>query len=282
MKEKIGLVLKGFIIGIANIIPGVSGGTLAITLGIYEELIGSISHFFSDWKKSFKFLLPIGIGIVFALLLFSKIISYSLDKFPIPTTLLFIGLIVGGLPLIFKKLKDSNKSKKITVLNVAILLITFTIVIMLKIMNPGSSVVDLSNIDFIGFIMLGLIGIIAAATMVIPGISGSFMLMIFGYYKPIIDTISDLASFNHIASNILVLIPFGIGVLIGIILISKIIEKLLEKFPTDTYFGIVGFIMASIITIFISLSEYSISVPSLLFGLGTFMVGCFIASKLGD
>ena len=103
MKEKFMLAVKGFILGIANIIPGVSGGTLAITLGIYEELINTISHIFSNLKKSLSFIIPIGIGAVISVLAMSKLINYSLGKFPIPTTLFFIGLIVGGLPLIYKK-----------------------------------------------------------------------------------------------------------------------------------------------------------------------------------
>ena len=103
MKEKLKLVIKGFVIGIANIIPGVSGGTLAITLGIYEDLINAISHFFTNFKKNLEFLILLGIGAVLSILTLSKLINFSLTKFPVPTTLFFIGLIVGGVPLIYKR-----------------------------------------------------------------------------------------------------------------------------------------------------------------------------------
>ena len=103
--NKLMYFIKGFFFGIANIIPGVSGGTIAITMGIYEDLIGSISNFFKDPKKSIKYLLPIGIGAAISILVMSKVISFALSKYPAPTTLFFIGLIVGGIPLIFNKVK---------------------------------------------------------------------------------------------------------------------------------------------------------------------------------
>ena len=108
MKKNISLFIKGFIMGIANIIPGVSGGTLAITLGIYEDLIGVLSNFLKNIKKNIKFLLPIGIGMIASILSLSKVINYCLEHFEIQTILFFIGLILGGLPLILKKAKENE------------------------------------------------------------------------------------------------------------------------------------------------------------------------------
>ena len=105
MKEIILLIIKGMIIGLANIIPGVSGGTLMITLGLYEEIIETISHFFKNFKKNLKFIIPLGIGMVLAILLLSKVISICLENYPFPTTIFFIGLIIGGIPLIWKKIE---------------------------------------------------------------------------------------------------------------------------------------------------------------------------------
>jgi len=105
MKDKIILVIKGFFMGISNIIPGVSGGTLAITMGIYEELISIISHILTKLKKNIGFLLPILIGAGLAIILGSRIIGYSLDNFPLPTIMFFTGLILGGLPMLYKKIK---------------------------------------------------------------------------------------------------------------------------------------------------------------------------------
>lgn len=278
--ENIKLILKGFIIGVANIIPGVSGGTLAITLGIYEKLISIISHFFKNIKENIKFLIPIGIGTVLSILILSKVISYSLDKFPLPTTLLFIGLILGGLPMLFSKVKKEKQIFKFS--NILIFLITFSLITLFGFMGTGDTTANLSNPGFIGYILLFLVGVVAAATMIIPGISGSFMLMMLGYYKPIIDTISELASLKNIGHNIMILIPFGLGIVIGIVLIAKLIELLLKKFPTKTYYGIIGFVIASITTIFMPLMKVTFTIPSITIGIILLFIGSMIAYKLGD
>ena len=114
MKDNILLILKGFVLGIANIIPGVSGGTLAITLGIYERMIEAISHFFSNFKDNLKFIMFLGIGILISLALFSNVIGFCLDNYKFATILFFIGIILGGMPILFKKVKTfvCNKATK--------------------------------------------------------------------------------------------------------------------------------------------------------------------------
>ena len=278
MKDKIILGLKGFILGIANIIPGVSGGTLAITLGIYEELIDVISHVFSNLKKNLKFLIPIGIGAVLSVLLMSKLINYSLEKFPIPTTLFFIGLIVGGVPLIYKRVEKN----KLNIKNACAFLIPFILVVTMAFMKDGNYVVDLSNVNPVMLIVLFLVGAVAAATMVIPGISGSFVLMLLGFYKPILNTISNITDFSLLTHNIMILVPFLLGVVIGIVLIAKLIEYLLKKHKVITYYSILGFITASIISLFLGLSAYSADVASILTGVVLFVVGSIVGYKLGD
>lgn len=278
MKDTLVLIIKGFIIGVANIIPGVSGGTLAITLGIYEELIGAISHFFKDFKKNLQFVIPIGIGAVLSILLLSKVISYSLNHFPFSTTLFFIGLILGGIPLLYKKVKDDKK----TMSDGLIFFLTFLVVIVFAFLKSGGSNVSLSNLGVFDYLLLFFIGMITSSTMVIPGISGSFVLMLLGFYQPIIDTISRLTKFQNVSSNLLILIPFGIGVVVGIILIAKLIEFLLSKFEKKTYYGILGFVLASILTIVKPLVGVQLDVFQVLFGILLFLVGTVVAYRLGD
>lgn len=277
MKEKLTLVIKGFLIGVANIIPGVSGGTLAITLGIYEKLIGAISHFFKNLKENIKFIIPIGIGAVLSILLLSRVISFCLDKYILATILFFIGLILGGIPLLNKKIKGHYKN----VSNIIIFLLSFGFVIALSVLK-GENVVSFANMNIINYIMLFLVGVVAAATMIIPGVSGSFVLMLLGYYKPIVDTIGALTKFNNIWQNIMILVPFGIGVLVGIVAISKLLEFLFKKYEVKTYFGVMGFIMASIITIFTGAEGLVFSVPQLLIGLMLLGIGFTAAYKLGE
>ena len=137
------LMLKGMVIGVANIIPGVSGGTLMITLGLYEEIINTISHLFKNFKKNLKFILPIAIGMVISILLLSKVISLCLDKYPFPTTFFFIGLILGGIPLLWRK-ASAAKGK---IGNWIVFIITFGIVLTFAFLKSGDAVVDLTNLD---------------------------------------------------------------------------------------------------------------------------------------
>lgn len=271
------LIIKGFIIGIANIIPGVSGGTLMITLGIYEKVISAISHFFKDFKENIKFLVPLGIGMVLSVLLMSKLIGTCLEKFPFPTTLFFIGLILGGIPLLWKKVKGTEKK----VSNWIIFLITFLLVATFAFLQSGNHVVNLANLDLFGYIMLFLVGMIASATMIIPGISGSFMLMLLGYYKPIIDTLRSLTNFDLLGHNILILAPFGVGVLVGIVLVAKLIEFLLKKYEVQTYYGVLGFVLASMIAIVLPLIGVQITFLQVLCAVVLFMVGFGVAYRLG-
>ena len=225
MKENIMLVLKGMIVGLANVIPGVSGGTLMITLGIYEKIINIISHFFKNFKENLKFIIPFGIGLGIAVLLFSKLIGFSLDKFPFATTIFFLGLILGGLPMLWKKVKIKKKN----VSNWLVFALTFGLVTVFAFLSSGDHVASFANLGVGGYLMLFLVGMIAASTMIIPGISGSFVLMLLGYYKPIIDTVSSITDFSLLGSNIVILGVFGIGILVGAVLVAKLIEFLLKN-----------------------------------------------------
>lgn len=278
MKENILLMIKGMIIGIANIIPGVSGGTLMITLGVYEKIIETISHFFKNIKKNLKFITPLGIGLALAILLFSKLIDFSLSKFPFATTFFFIGLILGGIPLLWRKVKI--KTRKIS--NWLVFFITFTLVVVFTFLKSGNNMVDLTTIGFSNMISLFLVGVVAASTMIIPGISGSFMLMLFGYYEPIINTISSITNFNLLGHNLLILIPFGIGVIVGVILVAKLIEYLLKKYEVKTYFGVLGFVLASMIAIIKPIINIDVNVIELIVAGLLSIVGFIGAYKLGE
>lgn len=287
MKNTIVLMIKGFIMGIANIIPGVSGGTLALTLGIYEEFIQALSHFFTKIKENVKFLLPIVIGIGLSILSMSRVIDYSYEHFPIPTTMFFMGLVMGGVPLLTKKVKGQKVMKQVS--SYIIMAITFAIVILLALSEQLFDIslkANLTNINSGGYVALFLVGVIAAATMVIPGVSGSLVLMLLGYYYPILKVVKSLTKFQNLPQNILIAGVFGIGVLFGIVLISKLIEFLLSKFEAKTYFGVLGFIFASIIAIPIAtmnnVEHLTFTIVQLVIGLITLAIGILIGYKLGD
>lgn len=286
MKKNIFLVIKGFIMGIANIIPGVSGGTLALILGIYEEFIGAISHFFSNFKKNISFLIPIVIGMGLAIVSLSNVIDYSYKHFPIPTCLFFVGLVLGGIPMLASKVKGKKESKKVS--NYFIFLATFLLVIVMALSDVifGEGLkVSFSNMNVISYILLFLVGVVAAATMVIPGVSGSLVLMLLGYYYPVIGVIKELTKFKNLGENLVIVSIFEIGVLVGIVLISKLIEFLFKKYEVKTYFGVLGFIVASVIAIPLStLLEGGVvfSVLQILIGLIFATLGVGISYKLGE
>lgn len=286
MKDSIILVIKGFIMGIANVIPGVSGGTLALILGIYEDFIGAISHFFSKLKENIKFLLPIAIGMGLAIISLSRVIDYSYKNFPIPTSLFFVGLVLGGIPMLLSKVKGTKEVKNIS--SYIVFLITFSIVIIMACSDLifGSGLkISLTNMNLLGYILLFLVGIVAAATMVIPGVSGSLVLMLLGYYYPIIKLIKELTSFKNVGENIVILGVFGIGVLFGIVAISKLLEYLFKKHEVKTYFGVLGFIVASLLAIPISTilnNNITFDVVQVLIGIICLGVGSVISYKLGE
>ena len=142
--------------------------------------------------------------------------------------------------------------------------------------------VDLSNLSIGGYLLLFIVGVVAAATMVIPGISGSFVLMLLGYYEPIINIIREFTKFKNFTSNFIILAVFGFGVLLGIIVIAKIIEYLLEKQPIKTYYGIIGFVLASIISIILPLLELEFVISQVVIGIILLLIGMVIAYKLGE
>ena len=285
MKEKLILVIKGFIMGIANIIPGVSGGTLAMTLGIYEQFISSISHLFSKLKENLKFLIPVAIGMVLAIVTLSRVIDYSFNHFPLPTMLFFVGLVLGGIPMIYSKIKDEKKTKPS---NIITFLIPFAIVIFMSVIGmfaTGMGEVNLVNLNFFGFIILFLVGMIAAGTMVIPGVSGSLVLMLLGYYYPVLGLIKAITKFENLAHNILVAGVFGMGIIVGIVAISKIIEFLFSKYEKKFYFGVFGFILASAPAIILSgIQEISIifTIPQIIASIDLLIIGFIVSYKLGE
>lgn len=276
-------ILQGMVVGIANIIPGVSGGTMMVAMGLYDRLIHAITHLKSEFKDSMKLLIPIFAGAGIAIVALSRLFEFLLATYPIPTNFAFCGLIAGSLPFIFKKVKGH----KVTVSKIIPFLIFFGVVILMAVLGEtGGASADVS-FGFVNLLKLFGVGIIAAATMVVPGVSGSMMLMLLGYYDTILKVINDfvdaLVKFDMggLMTGVGILAPFGIGVVIGIFLIAKIIEFIFSKAEIHAYYGIIGLILASPIAILLKTDWSGISVLMVGIGVVTFALGWFTASKLG-
>lgn len=276
-------ILKGLVIGLANIIPGVSGGTMMVSMGIYDKLIHCVTHLFKEFKQSVKFIFPYAVGMVIAVATLSFALKWAFAEYPLPTNTLFIGLILGGLPAILKQVKG----EKTGVLGAVLFVIFFAIVVLLQIFQKeNSAVIQLSVLEVI---KLFLLGCIASATMVIPGVSGSMILKLLGYYEPIVTEALPAAitaltggDFPALLNSVGILLPFGVGIVVGIFAIAKLIEVLMARWKGLTYMAIIGMVVASPVAILLGTDMAGFSWGILAVSVVTFAVGYVIAWKLGD
>ena len=235
---------RGFFMGISDLIPGVSGGTIAFMLGIYDELLASISGFFSrNWKKYIGFLLPLGIGIGITLIFFSKVIEFLLKNYHAPTQFFFMGLILGIIPFITKQ-ADVKRNFKwthflfIIVIGAALASTAFIIP------HDSAPITKLTMTNAIGLFFAGWAGSMA---MLLPGISGSFILLLLGVYSTAIGALSNL--------NLPIIAVIGAGVIVGFIVSSKAISYLLTNFTHITFAAIIGLIIGSIFVVYPGIPE---------------------------
>lgn len=246
-------MIKGVFMGIANIIPGVSGGTMALSLGIYDKLIEAVSELTRKPKKSFAVLAPILVGILIGLIGFTYIVEYLLSSYTFITCMAFIGLIIGGLPMLIKKLKQALKESGTGIgfsggLSFVIL---FSIAVFLPLLTSESETMQtLSPSAAMAFIIF-LVGMVASATMVVPGVSGSMVLMILGYYYGILNSIKTffnalkMLDISAMTSEVMILVPCTLGIILGILLIAKLITFLFKEYAVQTYCAILGLVISS-------------------------------------
>lgn len=246
-------IIKGMFIGLANIIPGVSGGTMAVIFKIYDRLINAIADIYKTPIKSFKSLIYILIGMGLGVILGVFGISYGYEKVPFITVFIFVGLILGGLNPIYKMVDRSFYRMP----NIIGFLIAFTVVVGLPLLKTSGSIQS----GFIYYIMLFLVGMITAITMIAPGISGSMVLLIIGYYTHILDlakqTIEAVVTFDiqTVLNNLFPILLLVLGFVFGAILFSKLIKLILVNYETMFYSSILGLLVASPIAIIYLLNE---------------------------
>ena len=241
IKERFLDLIRGVVIGVANIIPGVSGGTMMVAMGIYDKLIYSITHVFKEFKKSILTLLPYLIGMLVGIVVLAFPITWGLNRQPLPTACLFVGLILGSLPMVLKEMKG----EKIGVPGVILFLIFFGLIILQQATAGDNTAVF--TLSFTEILKLVVLGMIASATMIIPGVSGSMMMMLLGYYGIITGALKSL--FSNFGGSIVILLPVGVGIVLGIFGVSKLIEMLLKKAKGLTYCAILGLVAASPVAI---------------------------------
>ncbi len=230
-------IIKGIFIGAGAIVPGVSSGVLCVIFGIYEKLLDAVLNFFKDIKQNIKFLFPIVLGVGIGVLIFSNALNYVLYEFPTQTKSIFIGLIIGTIPSL---LKEVNEKEKFHPQNLIYLLIALGIGIISVILENRISIIR--DIGDINIFYLVICGAMMSLGIIVPGVSSTIILMLLGVYPVYLQSIATI--------NLPVLIPMGIGLLLGSIIVMKITKRLLEKYYAKTFYSIIGFTIGSIFVLF--------------------------------
>lgn len=254
--------INGLAFGITQIVPGVSGGTVAIMMGFYDRLLESVNHFNKDRRKSLKFLLPFLFGIAVGILVFSSVINFLLSNHSFPTMMFFIGMIIGIIPLIFAKIKPINRTDVILIVIPALVVFATSFI--------GNGVYANPSI-----LIFFIAGVVSAAALIIPGISGSFILLIMGVYHEIIISVSSVFDLLRDITNTglwrdicVVMVPFAVGVVIGGLSMARLIEKLLKNYSRRVYTIILGLLIGSAAALFNNPTNTQSGINNLIIAIG--------------
>ena len=264
-------LIKAILIGIAKIVPGLSGTVLMISFNIYDKAINAITRFFDNPKKNFIFLFNLGIGILIGVVLFSKLIKYCLENYYIYTMTLFIGLIIGGIITIKKEITNTTS-------NYLLIIISFIIMSFISMTN-------LANIytikgTFIDYIVFFISGLLEALGTIVPGVSSTALLMLIGIYPYYINIMSNLLNINYLLSSIRFILPFGLGLFIGVIFISLIISYLLRYHKEKTFSIILGLSFSTIATLSLSIITKLTNVITIIPCIILLLTGFIITNKI--
>lgn len=254
------VLLKGIAIGIANAVPGVSGGTIAVITKVFDKMMEALTLNIKKLIKNLPFLLPLGIGMAAGIFLSAKVLTYLLVEKKVPTQLFFLGVIIGSIPMIYKECIKTSKFKPLDILPLIIGLIIMVCFMFFANEENAGLIDELTVKTAVGIIASSFI---AGVAMLIPGVSGSTLLKALGYHTMAMNAIAEL--------NILVILLFAIGALSGVFVIAKILTILLAKFRKPTYCIILGLIIGSVPIIYpkefrINL-EGAIGIALMIFGL---------------
>ncbi len=255
VKEKGVDLIKGLAIGVAFIIPGVSGGTMAVLLNLYDKIINSINNLTKKLVASLKILLPIILGAILAILICWYPFKLAFEHIMIVMVTLFAGFILGGMPGVFDKIKG----KKVKPIYIIVMLIAIVFAVALG----ALSVLFEFNIQSLYdsrpwwlYILILLAGIASSIALVVPGVSGSMIMIVLGFYTPTLNLIDNFLAWTDVWASISILATLAIGVILGIILASKAMAALLRRFRTGTFYAIIGIIIGSLVAIYYNYEIY--------------------------
>ena len=255
-------LIHGSIIGLGAVLPGISGGVLCVVFGVYKPIMELLSHPFKAIKKYAKLLIPIVIGIGIGFLAISKLLGFLLNKYPDPSVCLFVGLIAGMLPSLFREAGEKGRSKG----SFISLGICFVVVLALLL---GLNAIHVTIVPNFGWYLF--CGFCIALSVIAPGMSFSTLLMPLGLYTPLVEGIGNL--------DFSVLIPAGIGALITVILLAKAIDTLMNRHYSIAFHGIIGIVIAATIVI-IPFKSFTVGIKEAVINIVSTAAGIIIALVL--
>jgi len=289
-KHNLRLFLIGGAMGVANIIPGVSGGTIAVVFGIYEQLMEALGNFLTDRQRQrrrdhIKFLIILFSGALIAIIALARVLDWSLRNYPLPTIYFFMGLILGSIPIVIRTHHDMKFNFK----RFIALLFGIVIVILLALLQNDptgqAGSVEFTNIGLSRLFYFLICGIISASAMIVPGVSGSFMLILLGAYWTVVGALSGLTTVlleqgltDEMMGRLSVLLFLGIGIVIGILTFAKIMSWALKRFPAETMYAIIGLLVGSLYQIYPGFEFSMIGLISIII----FLIGVAISLKFGE
>jgi len=251
----------GIIIGIGMIMPGVSGSILAISFGVYGRLIRCISNFKWALKNDLKFLVTIACGIGIGILTIGKIILFFYTKYETPTRFAFLGIILGGLPIIFRKIENT----RINIKNIVAFILSLIVGILLFILDMNGSLFNFESTlgnNVSSYIRLFITGVLYSIGKIIPGISSSFLLMLVGMYNFFLKVVAN--PFSQQLGTYFYIMFIVFGFITGAILLSKLITYLIDNHEKTTYSAILGFTIGTLPVLYSSITFNIVGIISVL------------------
>jgi putative membrane protein len=273
------LLLKGIIVGVVHIVPGVSSGTFMVLLRVYDELVASVSGLLSslknveELKKRLFFLVPLALGVAIGTVGIAKVASLVLDQYPVLSLLFFIGVIAGGIPSVTKMHYDMKPSAGRAIAFVTGAAVAIVVGLAGKsetLAQPAADAASAPNL-----LQLSLGGFFAGSAMMTPGLSGSYILLLTGTYEPIVEALDSL---THPPMQLAVLIPATLGLVLGVLVFARLTNILLRRWPAVTFYAILGLICGSLIGLWPA--EFTFAEHGLV-GVPLLIVGAVIACLLG-
>ncbi len=276
LKEWILNFINGFCMALADSVPGVSGGTVAFILGFYDKFIGSLDSLFrgkmKEKKSALLFLIKLGIGWACGFIIAALVLGSIFNEQIYNISSLFIGFIIFAIPIVIYEEREALKKNY---LNVLFALIGIVFVVAITLLNPASGQGISVHVDNLGIGLIAYVffaAMIAISAMVLPGISGSTLLLIFGLYVPIMSAVKEFLHMNF--SYFPILCVFGLGVITGIVLFVGLIRKALENFRSQTIYVIIGMMIGSLFSIV--MGPTTLEVPQTAMNFSTFNILFFI------